>query len=130
MGNAYEHQGHFSEAIAEWRDALTFAGDGEAAAALDRAYERNGWAVAVQALARARLQRYQDLTRRGEFVPAIEFARAYARLGHRDRALDWLTKACDEHTLSVLFLNTDPFYDEFRRNARFQSIVSRIQAPQ
>jgi hypothetical protein len=28
-----------------------------------------------------------------------------------------------------LLLNTDPFYDDFRRDARFQAIVSRIQPP-
>jgi Flp pilus assembly protein TadD len=129
LGNAFERQGLFREAIAEWSAALKFAGDRSTAAALDRAYERNGWAPAVQSLARARLRQYENLTRRGEFVPSIEFARAYTRLGENERALDWLAKACDEHTIAVLFLNSDPFYDGFRRSARFQSIVSRIQAP-
>jgi eukaryotic-like serine/threonine-protein kinase len=129
IGNAYEREGLFRKAIDEWGAALRYAGDGSTAAALDRAYYQKGWTAAVSFLGRARLRQYEDLTRRGEFVPAIQFARAYARLGDRERALDSLIKACDEHTFFVLLLNTDPFYDDFRRDARFQAIVSRIQPP-
>jgi len=129
LANAYERQGLFREAIAQWSAALRYAGQRSAAADLDRAYHQKGWTTAVASLARARLRQYENLTRRGEFVPAIEFARAYARLPDRERALEWLIKACDEHTLDMLFLNMDPLYDDFRRDPRFQAIVSRTQAP-
>lgn len=129
LGDAYERQGLKREAVLEWRTALVLAGDRVAAAALDRAFANRGFTAAVRALSRVNLQRFHDLTRKGEFVPATEYARAHLRLGHKDQAFEWLAKACDEHTFFVLHLNADPFYDDLRSDPRFQELVRKIRAP-
>jgi tetratricopeptide (TPR) repeat protein len=129
LGDAYERQDLKRQALLEWRNALVLAGDRVTAAALDRAYASGGFAAAVQALARSNLQHFGELTRSDKFVPAVEYARAYSRLGQKEQALRWLAKSCDEHTTFTLFLDVDPFYDNLRAEARFQEIVKRIHVP-
>lgn len=129
LGDACERQGLQREAIVEWGAALRLAGDEGIAAALDAAYARGGFAAAVRALARSSLASFGDMTRRGELVPAAQYARAYLRLGQKEQALQWLSKACDEHNIFALFLNADPFYDELRSDPRFQELVKRIHVP-
>jgi tetratricopeptide (TPR) repeat protein len=129
LGDTYERHGLQRDAIAEWRTALNLAGDKAMAAMLDRAYRRGGFTAAVRAQANTTLQRFGKLTHAGEFVPAVEYARAHLRLRQKEEALRWLDKACDEHNIFALFINVDPFYDELRPDPRFQQLVKRIQVP-
>lgn len=129
LGDAYERRGLEREAIAEWSAALTLAGDPSAAATVDRAYRRSGFEAGARARANANLRHFEQAARAGQFVPAIEFAGARLRLNQKERAFQSLAKACDEHSVPVLFLNVDPLYDELRPNPRFQELAKCIQAP-
>jgi tetratricopeptide (TPR) repeat protein len=130
LGDAYERQGLQREAYREWRTALTLAGDNALAATLERAHQRGGFTAFLRTQASTSLEHFEKLTQAGQFVPAIEYARAYLRLGKKEQALQWLEKACDEHNIFVLYLRADPFYDELRSDARFQQLVTRIQMPE
>jgi len=105
------------------------AGSAEVATILDNTYASAGFSAAMRALARSRLKHFKQMTDNGEFVPAIEYARAYLRLGQKEEALLWLAKACDERNRFALFINADPAYDELRADPRFQALVARIQTP-
>ncbi len=129
LGDAYERRGLEREAIAEWSAALTLAGGPSAAATVDRAYRRSGFEAGARARANANLRHLEQAARAGQFVPAIEFAGARLRLNQKEQAFQWLAKACDEHSIPVLFLNVDPLYDELRPNPRFQELAKCIQAP-
>jgi eukaryotic-like serine/threonine-protein kinase len=129
LGDADERLGVQRDAIAEWRTALRLAGDYKVAATLDRAYANRGFRPAVKALASSRLRRFREMAQRGELVPAVEYARAHLRLGHKEQGLRWLLKACDEHNTFVLFLNADPFYDELRADPRFREILRQSHVP-
>jgi len=63
---------------------------------------------------------------RGEFVPATEIAGVYNSLGDKQKALDWLEKACDEHTFQVLWLKTFPGWKSLKGEARYQNILRRM----
>lgn len=129
LAGAYERKGRLQEAAAEIHASLTLAGERDTAALLDRANARLGFTAAARVLARKRLDRFAELTQRGEFVPALEQARAYLSLGEREQALRWLAKACEEHTVAVMFLKVDPLYDDLRADPRFQEIAACIRAP-
>ena len=129
LGDAYQRTGLERAAVAEWRTALTLAGDAVLAEILGDSYARNGFAAAVRELARKQLGRCAGRTNRAEFVPAIDYARAYIRLGQKEQALQWLAKACDERNRFALFINADPFYDELRADPRFQELLRRIHVP-
>jgi len=50
-----------------------------------------------------------ELLRRSKshFVPPIHIALVYSNLGDKERALEWLEKACDSHDPKMTFLKTD-----------------------
>lgn len=60
-----------------------------------------------------------------EHLRSLPVARVYIGLGDRERALEWLQKAVDEHDVS-LFLKADPLYDGLRGDRRF--VALRLQS--
>ena len=88
-----------------------------------------GFAAAVRALARSKLERCIRQKNRGEYVPAIDYARAYISLNQAAKAIEWLEKASRERNRFVFFLNTDSFYDPLRGDARFDAIEKSVGVP-
>jgi TolB-like protein/Flp pilus assembly protein TadD len=122
LGDAYERQGRLGEAIAEWQKATALAGDYDFAARLGSACAEGDLAKAVCERARRGVEQANEKARRGEYVPAIEYARAWVRIGDREQAFCWLEKACSERNVFSLLLNSDPFYDNLRGNERFEHL--------
>jgi eukaryotic-like serine/threonine-protein kinase len=56
-------------------------------------------------------------------------ARAYALLGDKDRAFEWLTKAFDAHGVYIELANVSPQYDVFKGDPRFDALVARLHLP-
>lgn len=129
LGDAYERLGLGREAVAEWSTALTLTGDETTAATLRQAYARAGLPAAARMLARTTLQRITALRNRGARVPAVEYARAYMRLSQHELALRSLSKAYDEHTVFVLYINVDPAYDDLHHDSRFRELVKQLNIP-
>jgi TolB-like protein/Flp pilus assembly protein TadD len=50
----------------------------------------------------------------------------YLGLGEREQALTWLEKACDEHASEMIYLKTDPLYDDLRQETRFAELLRRV----
>lgn len=59
----------------------------------------------------------------------LGFARAYAALGDKDRAFQWLTKAFDAHGVYIEMANVSPMYDVFKGDPRFDALVARLHLP-
>ena len=61
-----------------------------------------------------------------KFVPSIMMF--YASLGTGDipKALDWLERACDEHSPTLPFAAIDPSLESLRSDARFQAVLRRM----
>jgi TolB-like protein/DNA-binding winged helix-turn-helix (wHTH) protein/Tfp pilus assembly protein PilF len=51
-------------------------------------------------------------------------------LGKKKEALDWLEKACAEHTANVNAIKVDPIYDPLRSEPRFQAALKQIHLEQ
>jgi tetratricopeptide (TPR) repeat protein len=123
LGDVYEQIGLHEEAMAEWEKAMTLAGDDELAAILDRAYAKEGFAGAVRAVARKRLERLNERVKRGQYIPAALFARAYLLLDDKEQTFRWLEEARDERNALSLLINSDPFYDSLRADPPFATIL-------
>jgi serine/threonine-protein kinase len=54
-------------------------------------------------------------------------ATIYAALGNKDEAMEWLTKACDEHENGVIDLKVDPRLDTLRADPRFVDLLRRVK---
>ena len=126
LGDAYERQSRAGEAIAAWNKAAALAGDHALAATLGIAGSQGDVAAAAGVLARKDLERASERAKKGGYVPAIEYARAWVRLADTEQAFCWLEKACEERNAFSLLMNSDPFYDNLRTDPRFEDLRRRV----
>jgi len=126
LGIAYEQQGRRGEAIAEWQKTAVLTGDHELAASLGSARAEADLARAVGERARRSLEQASEKARTGWYVPAIEHARAWIRIGDSEQAFCSLEKASSECNVFALLLNSDPFYDSLRADERFEHLRQLI----
>lgn len=56
----------------------------------------------------------------------IPISGLYASLGEKEKALDWLERAYDEHHPFLLAMNCDMIYDPIREEPRFISLTKKI----
>jgi adenylate cyclase len=127
LGNAYERQGRHDEAIAEWQKTAALTGDEELSASLGTAGAKSDLAGAVRKRARRSLEQADEKARRSEYVPAIEYARAWVSIGDSEQAFCWLEKACSQRNVFSLLLSSDPFYDNLRADQRFERLQKLIK---
>ncbi len=80
----------------------------------------------MRRLARKQLDILKENGREG-YVSPVGFAQLYTVLGEKDKAFEWLEKACQERSPSwLLFLRADPQFDDLRSDTRFAPLVKRI----
>ena len=124
LGGVFAQKGMPAEAVAAFQRAATLEGDDELAAVFSR--HKDNFAEAAQSAARKRIERLNAKAASGEFVLAINFARAYLTLGDVEQAFEWLEKAVEERNVFPLLMNCDPFYDPVRADSRFQNLLRRM----
>lgn len=56
----------------------------------------------------------------------VPVAAAYANLGNTDEAMEWLQKAYDEHSGSMVGTNNDFIFDSIRGDPRFQALMKKV----
>jgi TolB-like protein/DNA-binding winged helix-turn-helix (wHTH) protein/Tfp pilus assembly protein PilF len=78
--------------------------------------------------ARAEISRLEELGRRQHLDPYM-MAVAYAGRGDRDRAIELLSQAVDEHNAQLIALWIDPFFDTLQADPGFQELVRRVGPP-
>lgn len=88
---------------------MIFAGDEELAAILGSAYAEVGFSGAVRKMMHKKLERLKGKSEKGQYVPAILYARIRLRLGDQGEAFRWLEKAAGERNAYALMLKSDPF---------------------
>jgi tetratricopeptide (TPR) repeat protein len=62
-------------------------------------------------------------------VPSAKIALAYAELGLKDQAFDWLQKAYQEHDTWLLFIKLGQFLDPLRSDPRFADLLKQMGLP-
>jgi len=60
------------------------------------------------------------------FVPAYTLAQIQLALGDREKTLDLLEKAVEEHDALLVFLKIDREWDELRNERRFMELSRKI----
>jgi hypothetical protein len=63
------------------------------------------------------------------YVSPLDFARAYAQLDDRDRAIDYLREALEARSPGLVFLNVDRAWDPIRTDPAFRAAVKRVGLP-
>jgi len=122
LGLALWQQGRHPEAVEAFEKAAALAGASpEDVAALRQATEASGpagvWRWRLDVLTRMAHESY---------VSPFDFAVAYALLGQRDQAFEWLDRAYHERSPQLVELRMDALLDSLRSDPRFDRLLHRI----
>ncbi|MFY9608929.1 MAG: hypothetical protein WAU45_09990 [Blastocatellia bacterium] len=128
LGEAYYYKDKFDEAVEEYLKAGVLSGaPPKLIASLREAHKRSG--------IRGFLQRWLDEEKQSDarLVPNFPrsqlIAKLYGRLGEKERAMEWLEKACEGRHLFLEHIRTEPDFDSLRSKRRFTDLLRRIGLP-
>ena len=130
LGWTYARKGMYAEAIAEHErmgpQAYAVSGENQVIAS------GLGW---VYALAGKRdeatrvLEAFRKLPSQ-TYVDFYQVGAIYAGLGNKDRAFQELEKGYAERSGSMVYIKTDPFWDEVHSDPRYTDLLRRMGLPQ
>ena len=121
-------QKRFDDAIVERRKAHEAAGDLELRDFLSAARGERGYRDLHRKWVQVQLE---GLTARAaaNYVSPLDFARAYAQLGDRDRAFRFIDASFIDRSPGLVFLKVDRAWDGIRDDERFAAAVLRVGLP-
>jgi serine/threonine-protein kinase len=124
-GLSLEQTGATEEAVERFGDALRLVGRDP----VGLAFLIHGLAVAGRRTEAE--QRLDELLRMAQerYVSGYDIAVAFAGLGRREDALDWLERAYAERTHWMALLKVDPRLDPLREEPRFSKLLARMAFP-
>jgi len=122
LGYVYEQQKEYDRSISSYLKAIDLAPD-------NLSYEADVTRANALSGAKQEAERRLDQLLRLSFqvyVSPVDIASVYVALHQNDRALEWLEKACDEHSDQSTYVGVDPRFDALRTDPRFQRLLSRL----
>jgi len=121
LGYAYEQKGMLKEAIAEFEAASRLDGGSMYSASL--AHALAGAGRRSEAL---NLLEVLRTTARRRFVSSYDLAICEIGMGNKEKTLDLLNTAVQEHSPRVAFIGVEPRFDEPRADPRFAALVRSL----
>ncbi len=119
---AYERMGKLKEAIAAFERTRSISGSNPATiAGLGHVLG----AVGEKSEPRNLLRELHAISKR-RYVSPYCFALLHAGLGEKDKAFEWLEEAVVTHDVWIVWLKTEPRFDNLRSGLRFQVLLGRI----
>ena len=119
---AYDHTGRRPLAMTELQQYMTLQKETEIAARVARTYQTAGYVRArtqyFELMAAAYVQRH---------YLSYQIACEYASLGDKDRALDYLERAYQEHSNYMNRLKVDSYFDGLREEPRFKHLLEQMR---
>ena len=116
------------QAIIETEKYLRSSGDVDAADTLIEEYKESGYDSAIQSLYEAQLETLLE-TAKDRYVSPMFFVILYAHLNRKEEAFEWLEKAYQERSSWLVFLKTDPQFENLRSDPRFIRMVKKVGLP-
>jgi len=124
LADVYEQKRMYPQAISEYTRSLELSGQTELAKSLQRAYSTGQWSGVLQ----WRLDSARKAAKNEQGSP-LEVAQAYMDLGEREKAVQWLGLAYEQHDDGLVFLNVVPAWDVLRSDSRFQDLTRKVGLP-
>ena len=130
LGEIYAERGMYEEALDLWckGDVLFKSNTPESCerenAAIREAIKKEG----AMGLWRKNLERSLKDYEKGTHL-AMYVAAAYARLGEKERAFEWLEKAFAAHEPQLAYLKNERAFDNVKSDPRFVDLLNRIGLP-
>ncbi len=122
MGRVRAQQGRYDEAVDLYEKGRVLAGDvPNILSALGQAHALAGRTAEAEVL----LGRLHAMSRE-RYVALTTFAVIHLGLGEKEKALEWLERACERHDLPLANIGVHPVYDSLRSEPRFQKLLERV----
>ena len=129
LSNALRAKGMIGEGFAEWLQYMRLQGATAFAQDLENEARKNpGAADPLQKVAPLMLKYFLEDAKKPS-AQVIGIAWAYVLLGDKDRAFEWLDKACREHEMQMYAIAVDPDLDPLRSDPRFRDLLRRMGLP-
>ena len=123
LGLAYERQGNYPAAIAQFENSVRLTGGSPSMTALlGHAYAAANKRTEAQAV----LRQLSDFSKT-KYVPSYPVAAIYAALGQPEKAFASLESAYDTRDAWMDYLAIDPRFDNLRADPRFASLLRRMK---
>jgi eukaryotic-like serine/threonine-protein kinase len=121
---ALEMQGNYPEAFEWWMKAeALYKAPEEAIQAYQAAYQSSGWqGLMLERARRCDLESFRPDYKGVYFQGAVE----HAKVGHKDRAFEYLEKSYQRHESWINLLKVEPGLDSLRDDPRFGELVQRV----
>ena len=125
LGRVYEAKGMHEPAVAEYAKSAEINGvPPEAVKKAREVYQKSGWQTYLKVSLDALLN-----DRRPGMSPFF-IATLYARLGNRDKALEWLQRGYEQRDYRMTLLSVAFEFDGFRDDPRFKELIRRMGLPE
>ncbi len=121
---AYVGKGQSAQAIAEAQRVRQITDSPLILASLAGVYAVSGDRGESEKL----LKELTEISKR-RYVCAYEMAQAYASLGQKEEAFQWLEKAYRDRSTCMIYLKMDSRFDPLRADPRFQDMLRRVGFP-
>jgi tetratricopeptide (TPR) repeat protein len=130
--NLLAEDGKYEQAIEESQkgELLAGAGPGEAAeraAEFRRAFRDGGPEGYWQKNLEETLKQLQAAE--AQYLPALDVADAYARVGNNEKTLEWLEKSYAQRDGNLTLVKSYPEFKDIRKDPRFRDLLRRIGLP-
>lgn len=122
LEGVYAKTGKYKEAVGERERMLSLFGGPELAASVEEDFSKSGYRGVLQSWVEGLTQ----VSRHGH-VPSYSIGEAYMRMGEKEKAIQWLQQAYDEHDTELVSLGVEPVFNPVRGDARFQEILTRMK---
>ena len=122
LGQVYEQSGMQASALEELQRAAELSNHNP----IDLAALGHAYAVSGQSLKAGQILRELKQLSGKRYVSGYDFALIYAGMGEKDKALESLQRAFQEHSTWMLHLKVDPRLDSLRPDPGFQDLLQRV----
>jgi DNA-binding winged helix-turn-helix (wHTH) protein/TolB-like protein/Tfp pilus assembly protein PilF len=115
-------EGKNQAAVQELRQALALSGDPYVKGVLAESLAVSGNRAEASRMLSEMIKDSQQ-----RYVQPFGIALAYLGLGQRAQALEWLQKALDDHTTTMVWAKIDPELDQLRSTPELQAMLAKMK---
>src|SRR4030095_1651242 len=124
IGLAYEQKGMYQEALAALKQTLNLPGNffrPTTDADIAHVYAVSGNQSEAERILNELIQKSEHT-----YVSPYDIAIVYTGLGKREKALEWLNRAYEDHSYWMSWLKIDPRLRELRSDPQFEALVRQV----
>lgn len=121
LRTTYHLNGMYDKALEVWKKYYISKGDHEAVEVLTSGGAQGGYHKALEDLATFLIERSSS-----NYITPWQVATIYTRAGKKEKALEWLEKAFNQHDSNMPYIAVDPIFDIFKGSPRFLNLLNKM----